>query len=72
MSRPPPPTLTFEVTRALSGDPKPDAEHHVTTHSSRKASATIRLTVNGKAIMEKLIDSEMTRDFISLLPLSLT
>ena len=32
----------------------------------------LRLTVNGKTIMAKLIDSQTTRDFISLLPLSLT
>jgi len=32
----------------------------------------IRLTVNGKAIMGTLIDSETTRDFTSLLPLTLT
>jgi hypothetical protein len=32
----------------------------------------IRLTVNGKAIMAKLIDSKTTRDLISLLPLTLT
>jgi len=41
-------------------------------HSSSKASTTIRLAVNGKAIMARLIDSETTRDFLSLLPLSLT
>ena len=32
----------------------------------------IRLTVNGKAITATLIDGETTRDFISLLPLTLT
>jgi len=32
----------------------------------------ICLTVNGKAIMERLIDSGTARDFISLLPLTLT
>jgi hypothetical protein len=32
----------------------------------------IRLTVNGKAITATLIDSETARDFISLLPLTLT
>ncbi len=32
----------------------------------------IRLTVNGKAITATLIDNETTRDFISLLPLTLT
>lgn len=32
----------------------------------------IRITVNGKAITATLIDSETTRDFISLLPLTLT
>ena len=32
----------------------------------------IRITLNGKAITATLIDSETTRDFISLLPLTLT
>jgi hypothetical protein len=32
----------------------------------------IRLTVNGKAITATLIDSETTRDFVSLLPLTIT
>jgi len=32
----------------------------------------MRLTVNGKAITATLIDSETTRDFVSLLPLTLT
>jgi hypothetical protein len=32
----------------------------------------LRLTINGKAILAKLIDSETTRDFISLMPLTLT
>jgi len=32
----------------------------------------IRLTVNGKAFTATLIDNESTRDFISLLPLTLT
>jgi hypothetical protein len=32
----------------------------------------LRLTLNGKAITATLIDSETTRDFISLLPLTLT
>ena len=32
----------------------------------------IRISVNGKAITATLIDSETTRDFISLLPLTLT
>lgn len=32
----------------------------------------IRITFNGKAITATLIDSETTRDFISLLPLTLT
>ena len=32
----------------------------------------LRLTVNGKAITATLIDSETTRDFASLLPLTLT
>jgi Cyclophilin-like family len=50
----------------------PNAGHHVTTHSSRKVSTVIRLTVNGKAITATLIDSETARDFISLLPLTLT
>ena len=32
----------------------------------------IRITLNGKAVTATLIDSETTRDFISLLPLTLT
>ena len=32
----------------------------------------IRLTVNGKALTATLIDNESTRDFVSLLPLTLT
>jgi len=32
----------------------------------------IRITINGKAITATLIDDETTRDFISLLPLTLT
>jgi hypothetical protein len=41
--------------------------------SLRQADAMkIRLTVNGNAITATLIDSETTRDFVSLLPLTLT
>lgn len=32
----------------------------------------IRISVNGNAIMATLIDNETTRDFVSLLPLTLT
>jgi len=49
-----------------------DREYYLTIHSSGKDSTMIRLTVNGKTILAKLIDSETTRDFISLLPLTLT
>jgi hypothetical protein len=42
-------------------------------HAAQEAKTMkIRFTVNGKAITATLIDSETTRDFISLLPLTLT
>ena len=42
-------------------------------HAAQEAKTMkIRLTVNGKAITATLIDSETTRDFVSLLPLTLT
>ena len=42
-------------------------------HAAQEAKTMkIRLTVNGKAITSTLIDSETTRDFVSLLPLTLT
>jgi hypothetical protein len=44
----------------------------VNAQSRRKASnLKARLTVNGKTITATLIDNETTRDFISLLPLTL-
>lgn len=47
-------------------------EQPVETSSQQADTVKIRLTVNGKAVTATLIDSETTRDFISLLPLTLT
>lgn len=44
----------------------------VISSAAEEDTMKIRITVNGKAITATLIDSETTRDFISLLPLTLT
>jgi hypothetical protein len=47
-------------------------ERPVETSPQQANTMKIRLTVNGKALTATLIDGETTRDFISLLPLTLT
>jgi hypothetical protein len=44
----------------------------VTADAAQANTMKIRVVLNGKAIPATLIDSETTRDFISLLPLTLT
>jgi hypothetical protein len=44
----------------------------VTANAAQADTIKIRIGLNGKAITATLIDSETTRDFISLLPLTLT
>ena len=44
----------------------------VTANAAQADTMKIRIGLNGKAITASLIDSETTRDFISLLPLTLT
>ena len=44
----------------------------VIANSAEAESMKIRLTLNGTALTATLIDSETTRDFVSLLPLTLT
>ncbi len=44
----------------------------VIANAAQANTMKIRLTVNDKAVTATLIDSETTRDFISLLPLTLT
>lgn len=44
----------------------------VISSAAEEDTMKMRITVNGKAITATLIDSETTRDFISLLPLTLT
>ena len=51
----------------------PSTETQVLTPATSETSAMqIRLTVNGRSLTATLIDSPTTRDFLSLLPLTLT
>lgn len=61
---------TYADTRSAANSTSPET---VTEASPRQSNVMkIRLTVNGKAITADLIESETTRDFVSLLPLTLT
>lgn len=73
--------VTFALARALNHSTYADAgsaanstsPETVTKASPRQSNVMkMRLTANGKAITADLIESETTRDFISLLPLTLT